>query len=74
MKILVRVKPNSREEKIEKVETSYVVYVKEPPQKNKANLALIKVLSEYFKVPKFQISILSGFKSKQKVVEIKDSF
>jgi hypothetical protein len=73
MKLLIKVKPNSRQEKIEKTEDGYIVYVKEPPIENKANRAVIRVLAEYFKVPKFQISILSGLKSKQKVVEIKNS-
>jgi len=71
MKILVKVKPNSREEKVEKTDNNYTVYVKEPPAENKANQAVIKALAEYFKVAKSQVSILSGFKSKQKVVEIK---
>jgi hypothetical protein len=73
MKLLIKVKPNSRQEKIEKTDDGYIVYVKEPPVENKANQAVIRVLSEYFDVPKFQISILSGLKSKQKVIEIKNS-
>ncbi len=72
MKVIIRVKPNSSQEKIEKTENGYLVYVKEPPVENKANQAVIKVLSNYFKIPKSQISILSGLKSKQKIIEIKD--
>ncbi len=71
MKLLVKVKPNSREEKVEKTENRYTVCVKEPPVENKANQAVIKVLAEYFGVSKSRVSILSGFKSKQKLVEIK---
>ncbi len=72
MKILVKVKPNSREEKVEKAQNNYLVWVKEPPVNNQANQAVIKVLANYFKIPKSQISILSGLKSKQKVIEIKN--
>ena len=72
MKLLVRVKPNSREEKVEKTENSYTVYVKEPPVENKANQAVIKVLAEYFKVAKSQVSILSGLHSKRKVIEVEN--
>lgn len=72
MKLLVRVKPNSREEKVEKTENGYTVYVKEPPVENKANQMVIKVLAEYFKVPKSQVSILSGLHSKRKVIEVKN--
>ncbi len=70
MKISIRVKPNSKTEKIEKSGELLTAYVKEPARENKANLALINLLSEYFKVPKSQISIVSGLKSKQKVVEV----
>ena len=73
MKVIIKVKPNSHQEKIEKTEKGYLVYIKEPPVENKANQAVIKVLANYFKIPKSQISILSGLKSKQKVIEIKNS-
>ncbi len=70
MKISVKVKPNSKTEKIEKTGDLLVIYVKEPPQENKANQAVINLLSDYFKVPKSQIFILKGTKSKQKIIEI----
>ncbi len=70
MKISVRVKPNSKKEKIERTGDLLTVYVKEPAQENKANLAVIKLLAEHFNVPKSQISIVSGPKSKQKIVEV----
>lgn len=70
MKLSVTIKPNSKQEKVEKTEGGYIVYVKEPPVEGKANKAVIKLLSEYFGVPKSQITILSGMRSKQKVIEI----
>lgn len=70
MKISVRVKPNSKIEKVEKAEGFFLIFVKEPPQEDKANLAVINLLSAYFKVPKSRISILRGKKSRQKIVEI----
>ena len=70
MKISVVVKPRSRQEKVEKINNDYIAYVKEPPMENRANKALIKLLSGHFGVPKSQIIILSGAKSKRKVVEI----
>ena len=73
MKVIIKVKPNSSQEKIEKTENGYLVYVKEPPVENKANQAVLKVLADYFKIPKCQISILSGLKSKQKVIEVRSS-
>ena len=71
MKISVRVKPNMNEERIEKEGGIYTVFVKEPARENKANRAVIELFSEYFKVPKSQVFILSGLRSKQKIIEIK---
>lgn len=72
MKISIRVKPKSREERLEKTTEGYVAYVKEQPLEDRANRALVRLLSEYFGVPKSRISIVSGMKSKQKIVEIKN--
>ncbi|RLI18075.1 DUF167 domain-containing protein [Candidatus Bathyarchaeota archaeon] len=40
------------------------------PEKGKANLELIKKLAKHFKVPSSHIRIVSGLKSKRKIVEI----
>jgi len=42
------------------------------PEKGKANLELIKKLAKHFKVSSSQIRIVSGLKSKRKIVEILD--
>jgi len=71
MKIFVKAKPKAKEEKIEKIdETHFVVSVKEPPIKGQANMAIIKALAGYFSVPASSVSIVSGFSSKQKIIEI----
>ncbi|MEW6103721.1 MAG: DUF167 domain-containing protein [bacterium] len=72
MKISVVAKTRAKEEKVEKREDKYIVYVKEQPIKNKANRAIIKVLAEYFSIPKSHISIVSGLTLKQKIVKISD--
>ncbi|MDI6890678.1 MAG: DUF167 domain-containing protein [Thermodesulfovibrionales bacterium] len=72
MKISVRVKLNMKEEKVEKEGDIYKVYVKEPAKKGRANRAMVELLSEYFNVPKSQIVILRGMKSKEKILGIKD--
>lgn len=41
-------------------------------QNNKANISLIKLLSKYFNVPKSNVKIKSGLKSRRKVVFISD--
>jgi hypothetical protein len=70
MKIQVRVKPNSRTEEVSRRGDSFVVKVKEAPKEGKANQAVIRLLAEHFGVPQSQVRILSGFKSKTKVVEV----
>jgi hypothetical protein len=71
MKINVKAKPNSREEKIEKIdENNFVVCVKEPPEKGKANEAIRNVLAVYFKTASARVRIVSGFSARNKIVEI----
>ena len=70
MKIQVKVKPNSRTEELGREGDSFVVKVKEPPKEGKANRAVIKLLEEHFSVPQSQVRILSGFRSRSKVIEV----
>lgn len=72
MRIFVKAKPNAKEAKIEKLDDEhFVVSVKEPPIKGMANAAIIEILEEYFKVSPSQIKIISGYTSKNKIIEIK---
>ncbi|HIE18162.1 TPA: DUF167 domain-containing protein, partial [Candidatus Bathyarchaeota archaeon] len=47
-----------------------IVGLTSKPEKGKANLELIKKLAKYFKVSSSQIRIVSGLKSRRKIVEI----
>ena len=67
MMIHIKVKPNSSEQSIEKIEEVYVVKLKSPPEEGKANLELIKILTKYFG---FEVKIKSGFKSRHKIVQV----
>jgi len=72
LKISVRVKPNAKQEKTEKVgERDFSVWVKEKPQEGKANKAVIKALAEYFGIPQADVVLLKGQSSKEKIFEIK---
>ncbi|MBW4502881.1 MAG: DUF167 domain-containing protein [Scytonema hyalinum WJT4-NPBG1] len=67
----VKVKPNSKIQKIEEqADGSLSVRLKSPPVDGKANEELIKLLAEKFDVPKSHITIKSGLSSRQKLVEI----
>ena len=70
MKILIKVKPNSRTEEIIKEGDIFVVRVREPPREDKANQAVIKLLAKHFGVPRNQIRILSRLRSKNKMIEL----
>lgn len=70
-RIKIIAKPKSRKEKVEKIdEGTFKVFVKERPERGKANEAIIRVLSEYFNSPKSKLKIVSGFKSREKIIEI----
>ncbi len=55
----LRVHPNAKEEKIESVDGVLYIYVEERAEKNKANIAVVKLLCRYVKNP--QIEVLSTF-------------
>lgn len=67
----VKVKPNSKQQKIEEqADGTLTVYLKSSPVDGKANEELIKLLADKFDVPKSYISIKSGLSSRQKLIEI----
>jgi len=71
MKIFVKAKTGQRVEGIEKIsDNTFIVRVKELPQQGLANEAIIKALAQYFGIGKFQIKILSGHTSRQKLLQI----
>ena len=71
MKINVTAKPASKKAYIKKVgEKEYIVSVKEPPINGLANISIVSSLSDYFNLPVRQIRIVSGYRSKNKIVEI----
>lgn len=69
--ILAEVKPNSQQQKIEKITDSvFKIHVKAPATEGKANKAVIEAVAEYFKVAKSLINIKAGKTSKTKVIII----
>jgi len=69
MKLKIKVKPNSGKQEIIKIfPEEYKVFLKSPPENNKANIELIKLLSKYFKT---HVRIIRGNKSHEKIVEVK---
>jgi uncharacterized protein (TIGR00251 family) len=78
MLIKIKVIPNSKKDEIIKneqmqkyngseQEVSLIVKIKAKPENNEANIAVIKLLSEYFKK---KVRIVHGHKSRNKIIEI----
>lgn len=73
MKINIKVHLNSKAEKIEKDNQNvWQIYTKQKPIDGKANKEIIKMLGKYFKVKLNQVFIISGMKSRNKVIEIEN--
>ena len=71
MTISIKVKTKQQKSKVERLEDgTYLVSVKALPDRNKANVEIISLLSEYFNVTKSQIEIKSGKTSSRKIVSI----
>ena len=74
-KLFVRLTPKSSQDKVGDIimdgEQNYIkIYVRALPEDNKANQALINLLSKTLKVPKSHIDIITGHTSRLKVLEI----
>lgn len=71
MKLTVRVRPGSRQTSVEKLDDgSYRVHVVAPPEKGKANIALIAALADHFGVPQRSVQILAGHAAHTKIIEV----
>jgi uncharacterized protein len=63
----LKVKPNSRQEKLEQLpDGSWVAHVKAPPVDGKANEALIALVARHFDLRKSQVTLKSGAGSRTK--------
>lgn len=71
MKIFLKVKTKAKIKKLIKIdETHYIISISSPPENGKANKEIIKTLAKYFDTSISRINIISGEKSKEKIIEI----
>lgn len=71
MRIYIKVSPRSSRNEVVKIsEGEYKVKLTAPPVDGAANEALIKLLSQHFKVSKSSIKIVGGKTAKIKMVDI----
>jgi hypothetical protein len=66
----VRVIPKASRNLVIKENENLKVYLTKPAQDGLANIQLIALLSEYLRVRKYQIKIIKGHKSRDKVIEV----
>jgi len=71
MRLNIKVTPNTKKTEITESGGLLKIKLTTPPIQGKANQELIKVLSKYFKVSKSKVIIITGDKSRNKIVEIK---
>lgn len=66
----IRVTPHARQNKVVESDGVLRVYTTVAPENGRANGAVVKLLSEYFDVPKSRIKILKGLTGRDKVVTV----
>jgi len=71
MRIYVKVTPRAGKNEVLRVsEGEYKVKVAAVPEKGKANEKVIKLLAEYFDVPKKSIGIAGGKTARTKIIDV----
>ena len=66
----IRVIPKSSKNHVKREGEGFKVYLTKPAHEGLANKQLIEVLADHFRVKRYQLKIVRGEKSKNKVVEI----
>ncbi len=70
MILTVKVLPKAKENKIIHASGFLKIKVTAAPEKGKANEKVIKLLADYFAVPKSRVQIISGLTTRKKLVKI----
>jgi len=70
MIINIKVISKAKRNLVKETKNGLKVYVTSPPEKGRANVAVIEELSKHLKIKNYQINIISGQHSKNKVIEI----
>jgi uncharacterized protein (TIGR00251 family) len=65
----VKVIPSAGKDYVREAEGMLIVMTKSPARENRANASVLKLLSRHFGRP---VRMVSGFKSRRKVVEIQE--
>ena len=71
--ISINAHPNSSKSSIEITDSTIEVYVNEPPDKGKANRAIMKLLSKQMKIQSSRMTLIKGLKARKKFILIEDT-
>jgi uncharacterized protein (TIGR00251 family) len=74
MVVSVKVKPNSRENKIAKENNLITIRIHAPAQEGKANKAIVEFLSDVMNIPGSYIQIVGGLTSSNKRIAISNEY
>lgn len=67
----VKVTPNARAERFEiRNDGIFVIAVKEKPKDDEANIRVLALLAKHLKVPKTNLHIKRGLRSRNKLIEV----
>lgn len=72
MLINVKVIPKASRNLVKEEKDSFKIYLTKPAYDGLANKQLVELLAEYLKIKKYQIDIIKGEKSRNKIIRIQD--
>lgn len=60
----------SKDGRLQVLGNEITISIKSPPERGRANAELVRLLSEHFEVEPSRVRIISGMKSRKKMVEV----
>ncbi len=71
MKLFVRVTPKAKRTAIKQLDAShYKVWVTAPPERGKANKAVMKLLADHFDIAQSKLELKTGGGSRDKIIDM----
>jgi uncharacterized protein len=72
MRLKIKVQPRASRNLVKEENGSLKVYLTKPAVDGAANEQLVELLSEHLQVKKYQLQIVSGAKSRNKVIKVNE--
>ena len=68
--VRVRATPHARKEKVEEIDGVLCIAVRERAEENRANVRIKEIVAERFAVPITQVRMVTGMRSRSKLIRI----